>query len=655
MKSNIASRLFWCLFCLSLPVFVTAAAPSSGVKAAMPVLASYSQATSAFAPGDWPMYGHDPAHTSYNPDESSISAQNVQWLVPRWQSPDLGSGASPPSGAPTVANGKVFIGSSAPEGNNFFAFDAVSGAPIWAASVGYMKSCFNVGIGATSAVSGTMVVTGGADDAYYALDTETGARIWRDPMDVGPSGFAWVSPLLAYGRAYVGIASACDDPSVPGEVRAIGEDGTKLASARFVPEGEAGAGIWNSPALSPDGRVLVVATGEDFNGYNGPYNRAIVSLDPITLDILQANQQGELNQDADFGTSPIIFHDNLGRTLVGAHHKGNVFYAYDLHNINAGPVWTRSILLQVGMLPAYNPDLGNGGTLFILGGNSRLYALDPATGKDRWPDALANGLGNMAIANGLIFLNDQGTLRILDETNGHTLRVITPENSGPSYSGVAVAHGFVYWLSGSRLNAWSIRADVPGPTPTPGAGPNSRLFPETGFTVSGLFLDYWSSNGGIPQQGYPISPEFVEKSDLAAKEYKVQYFERAVFEHHPENEPPYDVLLSLLGTLQYKKKYPAGAPGQQPNDDPGSVFIPQTGKRLGGKFLAYWQTHGGLRQQGYPISDEFVELSDLDGKPYTVQYFERAVFEYHPENPPPYDVLLSLLGTLQFNEKYPVP
>jgi hypothetical protein len=71
----------------------------------------------------------------------------------------------------------------------------------------------------------------------------------------------------------------------------------------------------------------------------------------------------------------------------------------------------------------------------------------------------------------------------------------------------------------------------------------------------------------------------------------------------------------------------------------------QTGHKVCGRFLAYWNEHGALAQQGYPLSEEFVETSRLDGKPYTVQYFERAVFEYHPENQPPYDVLLSQLGT----------
>ena len=60
-------------------------------------------------------------------------------------------------------------------------------------------------------------------------------------------------------------------------------------------------------------------------------------------------------------------------------------------------------------------------------------------------------------------------------------------------------------------------------------------------------------------------------------------------------------------------------------------------------------------QQGYPVSDPFVEVSALDGKPYTVQYFQRAVFEYHPENAAPYNVLLSQLGTYRFTQAYGAP
>ncbi|MDQ3928087.1 MAG: hypothetical protein M3328_02950 [Chloroflexota bacterium] len=184
----------------------------------------------------------------------------------------------------------------------------------------------------------------------------------------------------------------------------------------------------------------------------------------------------------------------------------------------------------------------------------------------------------------------------------------------------------------------------------------SVTFPETGETVKGLFLEYWTAHGGLPQQGYPISGEQLEKSETDGHVYTVQYFERSVFEWHPENhivtgDTSHEVLLSLLGTFRYKQKYPGGAPNQQPNNSPGSHLFTETGKRLGGPFEDYWLKNGGLPQQGFPISDEFLEKSELDGETYRVQYFERAVFEYHPENRPPYDVLLSQLGTFRYKAK----
>jgi len=181
---------------------------------------------------------------------------------------------------------------------------------------------------------------------------------------------------------------------------------------------------------------------------------------------------------------------------------------------------------------------------------------------------------------------------------------------------------------------------------------SSRTFPETGKTVSGRFLQYWNANGGLAQQGFPISEEMQEKSETDGKTYTVQYFERAVFELHTENKAPYDVLLSLLGTFLYKQKYASNAPNQVASTENPRVFA-ETGKTLGGKFREYWEKNGGLAQQGLPISNEFQEKNDLDGKTYKVQYFERAVFEWHPEQKDPkYQVLLSQLGKFRYDAKY---
>jgi len=52
------------------------------------------------------------------------------------------------------------------------------------------------------------------------------------------------------------------------------------------------------------------------------------------------------------------------------------------------------------------------------------------------------------------------------------------------------------------------------------------------------------------------------------------------------------------------------------------------------------------------LSKEFAEISPSNNKTYSVQYFERARFEYHPENAAPYTVLLGLLGGEQYKARY---
>lgn len=75
-----------------------------------------------------------------------------------------------------------------------------------------------------------------------------------------------------------------------------------------------------------------------------------------------------------------------------------------------------------------------------------------------------------------------------------------------------------------------------------GAGmATGQWFAEMGFFVGGAFWEFWSTRGGIPIFGYPLSNELGEDGCT------VQYFERAVFEWHPENPEPYRVLLRRLG------------------------------------------------------------------------------------------------------------
>ena len=418
----------------------------------------------------WPMYGHDLQRTNYTPAEQTINAANAGTLVASW-AVDLGTSAVPSNSAPTVADGRVFVGSSVASGPNFSALDAATGAVVWSTDLHYTfdggcEAEENVGIPSTAAVAGGVVVVGGGDAAYYGLDENTGAILWRHDMAVGRSGFAWESPLISGGRAYIGISTRCDNPPVRGEIRALDvATGNEVANQFFVPPGVGGASVWNSPAMTTDGQTLVVATGED-NGDHGPYEQAILALDPVTLVIKAANRQGATGQDDDLGTSPVVFHDANGRTLVAATIKGGVTYAWALDSLAAGPLWQRPGGVIVGLAPAYDPNAGSGGTLFFggqagdqyTGGNGLLFGVDPSTGADRWPPFnVGNMAGNVALANGLAFVNTgRGGVVVLDDQTGAFITVLHPQNPGPTFSGVTVTGGRVYWKSGGVLNAWRL-------------------------------------------------------------------------------------------------------------------------------------------------------------------------------------------------------
>jgi hypothetical protein len=73
-------------------------------------------------------------------------------------------------------------------------------------------------------------------------------------------------------------------------------------------------------------------------------------------------------------------------------------------------------------------------------------------------------------------------------------------------------------------------------------------------------------------------------------------------------------------------------------------FFVETHHSLCFGFFAYWQQHGGTALFGMPISEEFQERG-ADGTMRTVQYLERARFEYHPEfKGTAYEVELGLLA-----------
>ena len=187
-----------------------------------------------------------------------------------------------------------------------------------------------------------------------------------------------------------------------------------------------------------------------------------------------------------------------------------------------------------------------------------------------------------------------------------------------------------------------------------------RCFPGTNQCIGGRFRQYWEQNGGLQVFGFPIAPAREERNRDTGQSYLTQWFERNRFELHPENAAPYDVLLGRLGDdrlLQTGRDWRQEA--REPGPQAGCLWFEQTGRNVcnqGGAlgFRQYWETHGlqdprlnayqrSLALFGLPLTTPRAETNS-SGDTVVTQWFERARFEWHPDKPAEFKVLLGRLG-----------
>ncbi|MFN5058910.1 MAG: DUF4352 domain-containing protein [Chloroflexota bacterium] len=183
---------------------------------------------------------------------------------------------------------------------------------------------------------------------------------------------------------------------------------------------------------------------------------------------------------------------------------------------------------------------------------------------------------------------------------------------------------------------------------------DQRCFAETGYCIDGRIREFWEQNGGLAVFGFPINN--IEQTVIDGNPITYQRFERNRIELHPNNQRPYDVQLGRLGADRLTQQGRDWFTFAKSSDSGGCRVFAETGHAVCGDILKAWRSNGlqldtnravsdaeSLALFGMPISG--VETETLgDGKQYQVQWFERARFELHPENPAPYNVLLGLLG-----------
>jgi polyvinyl alcohol dehydrogenase (cytochrome) len=424
--------------------------------------------------GDWPLFRRDCAGTSRS--SAALPAAAAGRLAERWSA----SAGQPTTAQPVVADGRAFVTTAVVA--SVVALDVASGAALWTFPFDAKTSADcesprtrSSGTQGAAAVAKGVVYAASPDGGVYALDAATGARRWRaavaSPAPHGELIQTSVVVSTALGRAYVGVASTAPCDQIPGRVAAVDLATGAVTSRTLVPDGRRGGAVWASLAVDEQARRVYAATGNAIGDpASEPLAQAIVALDAVTLEPLDAWQNPTPLVDADFGAAPTLF-DAGGRALVAAASKDGWLYVLERARLAAGPVWKLQLAVTADDGRGGDPLAGYGsivpptfanGLLYAAGGRTpqgergAVVALEPATGAVAWKHATPGPVLQPVAATtdvvAVVSASDAATvftagshaaLELLDAKTGALLG--TYAAGGPSLSPPSLGGGKVLW------------------------------------------------------------------------------------------------------------------------------------------------------------------------------------------------------------------
>ncbi|MFO0690853.1 MAG: PQQ-binding-like beta-propeller repeat protein [Myxococcota bacterium] len=297
----------------------------------------------------------------------AVARLEVAWVVAFPESSQLRSQA-------TAAGGALFVGS---HNGSVYALDQATGCTRWqfkAATEVRSAVTIDVDAGAGGAAARPVVraIFGDRAANVYALDAETGERLWKRSADPHPNAAITGSITAHAGKVFVPISSNDDinsmDPKFPccthsGAVVALdvrtGELLWRTPTIEEAPRrtgetsigteirGPSGASIWNTPTLDAKRGLLFVGTGNNHSRPATARSDSVLALELATGRVVwtyQAQAQDAWNAacsfgtrtscpdpegpDTDFGGTTMLV-DVGGRELLFAGQKAGILHALD--------------------------------------------------------------------------------------------------------------------------------------------------------------------------------------------------------------------------------------------------------------------------------------------------------------------------------------
>ncbi len=300
-------------------------------------------------------------------------------------------------GGPVVAGGKVFTIDTA---GSVRAFDATSGAPLWAARFGDAKGNEEILYGGGVAVDGGRVYATNGYGNVAALDAATGAVAWT----VRPGGPLRGAPTVAGGSVYV----ISQDNQIFALKAADGSTAWSNAAALEI------AGVFGNGSPAVDrGTVVAGFSSGELNAYRYENGR-MVWQDALSRTSISTAVAALSDIDAD----PVI-----ANGIVYALGQGGRMVALDL--TSGQRIW------ELNMAGIATPWVA-GDWLFAVNDKAQLIAVQRMTGKIRWINQLQRWekeskkagqisyFGPVLAGERLVVAGSNGTLTNINSTTGAT-------------------------------------------------------------------------------------------------------------------------------------------------------------------------------------------------------------------------------------------
>jgi polyvinyl alcohol dehydrogenase (cytochrome) len=471
--------------------------------------------------GEWIGHqGPDVSGAKNQTAETLIGRDNVSQLQVVWRTADINTGGTIEGSTPTVSGRCVYV-----NGTDGFitAFDIETGAVVWRVQTAPEGSTQTY---ANFVDNGRVYANWGPSPGYgTASDANTGEVLYTsEPVEFGYEFGETISGALVWDNIQFVPRSGpdFDVQARPGYALIDATTGVTLHKQTTLPEemmeaGYAGGGIWATPVVDEESGYLFVGTANPYSHTKeSQYDNAILKIDlarardemreyvpsteitnPFfgqivdiykgTLDPVIGNNPYDtpvckelgdtpplytlgshpcLQADIDFGGSPALFRDSLGRLLVGAIQKSSEFHAVLADTMTLS--W-RTILgnpIPPGTAgPDGNPAVDE--NYVYTGTSGFLWALDKDEGGLGWvafDGAFAFAPHSYQVANGVVysiqsnlmaFNSDDGTL-LWTDVNGANNDCMG--RWGVRSGGLAIAHHTIILNCGTELVAYRLPA-----------------------------------------------------------------------------------------------------------------------------------------------------------------------------------------------------